>query len=587
MALLPVILDHVPTCQNGAPASLLTLPLCATSFLDHLVGQLSAATDLVGGEVLVMPTFDFDRDYEERIRNSTESPARVIRPQELTALLDGCEAADYLLLVGPARWPAGSFDWASIVRRAGDYRGATHVVAVGANVERTRERVERDGNGCVKRVQRHYDGVIWPQVGASGIVLSLAPAHAVGDIRFSSLAELRSRLSINGVLSQDLPVASDVIDLTEPAGVLLVNEKMTAQAVTDPSRPGFAARNAHSLIGHATRIDPSARLIGPVILHDRVTVEEGATIVGPTVVGAGSRIHRGATVAQAVLASETVVDADSTVSHRLVSGHYRRSSQSSEAPGEPLDEAAGAWEVDHFAMGAAASHDRSVRPSRQAQLAIKRAFDALFSAAALLVLSPLLIAVAVLVKLESRGPVFFLHRREQKGGTEFPCLKFRTMTADAHQQQRELYEQNEVDGPQFKLRHDPRVTRVGRWLRGTNIDELPQLINVLLGHMSLVGPRPSPFRENQICVPWRRARLSVRPGITGLWQVCRSEDRNAGDFHEWVFYDICYVRHLSIWLDVKIIVSTVLTLGGRWSVPPSWLIRGGGTGSLAERSPAA
>ena len=112
------------------------------------------------------------------------------------------------------------------------------------------------------------------------------------------------------------------------------------------------------------------------------------------------------------------------------------------------------------------------------------------------------------------------------------------MTADAHRQQRQLYRSNQVDGPQFKLKEDPRVTRVGRLLRVTNLDEIPQLINVLRGQMSLVGPRPSPFRENQICVPWRRARLSVRPGITGLWQVCRDEDRTEGDFHEWIYYDL-------------------------------------------------
>jgi lipopolysaccharide/colanic/teichoic acid biosynthesis glycosyltransferase len=199
--------------------------------------------------------------------------------------------------------------------------------------------------------------------------------------------------------------------------------------------------------------------------------------------------------------------------------------------------------------------------------------DVTLSLAALLVLFPLLIVVAVLIKLESPGPILFVHRRERKGGKQFPCLKFRTMVADAHRQQRALYQQNALDGPQFKLHHDPRITRVGTWVRGTNIDELPQLINVLLGHMSLVGPRPSPFRENQICIPWRRARLSVRPGITGLWQICRSPNRSAGDFHEWIYYDIAYARHISVWLDIKIMLATVVTRGGRWSVPMSWLIR--------------
>jgi lipopolysaccharide/colanic/teichoic acid biosynthesis glycosyltransferase len=137
-----------------------------------------------------------------------------------------------------------------------------------------------------------------------------------------------------------------------------------------------------------------------------------------------------------------------------------------------------------------------------------------------------------------------------------------------------------MDGPQFKLHRDPRVTRVGRLLRTTNLDELPQLFNVVLGQMSLVGPRPSPFRENQVCVPWRQGRLSVRPGITGLWQVCR-RDRASGDFHQWIYFDLLYVQHMSLWLDLKILVATVITLGGRWSIPLSWVMAERGRGEAA------
>jgi lipopolysaccharide/colanic/teichoic acid biosynthesis glycosyltransferase len=114
--------------------------------------------------------------------------------------------------------------------------------------------------------------------------------------------------------------------------------------------------------------------------------------------------------------------------------------------------------------------------------------------------------------------------------------------------------------------HDPRVTKIGAILRKLNIDELPQLWNVARGEMSFVGPRPSPFRENQICIPWRNGRLSVRPGITGLWQVCR-RDRDRGDFHQWIHYDLLYVRNVSFRLDVMIFVATIVTLGGRKPVP--------------------
>jgi hypothetical protein len=121
------------------------------------------------------------------------------------------------------------------------------------------------------------------------------------------------------------------------------------------------------------------------------------------------------------------------------------------------------------------------------------------------------------------------------------------------------------------MEHDPRVTRLGHWLRKFSLDEIPQLFNVLLGQMSFVGPRPSPFRENQMCVPWREARLSVLPGITGLWQVCR-HDRSFGDFHQWIYYDLLYVRHMAPLVDLKILVATAITLGGKTSVPLDWIL---------------
>jgi hypothetical protein len=128
-----------------------------------------------------------------------------------------------------------------------------------------------------------------------------------------------------------------------------------------------------------------------------------------------------------------------------------------------------------------------------------------------------------------------------------------------------------MDGPQFKMANDPRVTSVGRVLRRLNMDEIPQLWNIVRGEMSFVGPRPSPFRENQICVPWRHARLSVRPGLTGLWQVCR-HDRANGDFHQWIQYDLLYVSHVSLRVDASIFIATLTTLGGRWPVPLSRIL---------------
>lgn len=189
-------------------------------------------------------------------------------------------------------------------------------------------------------------------------------------------------------------------------------------------------------------------------------------------------------------------------------------------------------------------------------LAGKRIFDFTSSLIGLLLLSPMLLVIAAFVKITSRGPIFFRHKRQGLGGKEFSCLKFRSMTQGAMELQDQLQKVNEVDGPQFKIAHDPRLTKIGGWLRRYNVDELPQLFNVLMGQMSLVGPRPSPDEENQICPAWRRSRLSVKPGITGLWQVLRRREQPESDFQEWIYYDVEYAKHCSFWLDLLILWNT-------------------------------
>lgn len=188
---------------------------------------------------------------------------------------------------------------------------------------------------------------------------------------------------------------------------------------------------------------------------------------------------------------------------------------------------------------------------------VKRGFDIVFALLVLLVTLPTVYPIVMLaIWLEDGRPFFFAHRRESLNAKEFPCLKFRSMRKDAEQMKAQLAALNQVDGPQFYIENDPRLTRVGRVIRKLQIDELPQFINVLLGHMSVVGPRPSPYKENQYCPGWREARLSVRPGVTGLWQVKRTRAADS-DFQEWIRYDIEYVENMSLWLDLKIIWRTI------------------------------
>jgi len=187
---------------------------------------------------------------------------------------------------------------------------------------------------------------------------------------------------------------------------------------------------------------------------------------------------------------------------------------------------------------------------------IKRGFDIVFAFVALVLTLPIYPFVMLAILLEDGRPFFFAHTRESLNAKDFPCLKFRSMRKDAEQMKAELAAMNQVDGPQFYIENDPRLTRVGRFIRKVQIDELPQFINVLLGHMSVVGPRPSPYKENQYCPGWREARLSVRPGVTGLWQVSRTRAADS-DFQEWIRYDIEYVENMSLWLDLKIIWRTI------------------------------
>jgi exopolysaccharide biosynthesis polyprenyl glycosylphosphotransferase len=189
------------------------------------------------------------------------------------------------------------------------------------------------------------------------------------------------------------------------------------------------------------------------------------------------------------------------------------------------------------------------------QLAAKRLIDVVVSMGLLLALAPLLATVVLLIRLDSPGPIFFAQERVGFNKRRFRIFKFRTMVEGSHQQQRMLEELNEADGPVFKIKNDPRVTRVGRFLRRFSIDELPQLFNVLKGDMSLVGPRPLPIRDvKRIDVLWHKRRFSIKPGITCLWQV---NGRSNIGFDEWVRLDLDYIDRWSLGLDMKILMKTI------------------------------
>jgi exopolysaccharide biosynthesis polyprenyl glycosylphosphotransferase len=197
------------------------------------------------------------------------------------------------------------------------------------------------------------------------------------------------------------------------------------------------------------------------------------------------------------------------------------------------------------------------RPMRGVERAFKRATDVILSLILLVLFSPILLITAVLIRLESSGPVILVQERVGQDGRRFRCYKFRSMRADAEELRPQLHPLNEAGGPLFKIRADPRRTRVGAIIRRHSIDELPQLWNVLRGEMSLVGPRPALPEEVGQYEVWHRRRLQVRPGITGLWQVSGRSDL---PFDEMVMLDIYYIENWSLGLDLKIILRTVMAM---------------------------
>ncbi len=195
----------------------------------------------------------------------------------------------------------------------------------------------------------------------------------------------------------------------------------------------------------------------------------------------------------------------------------------------------------------------SAIPEARGELFLKRVLDLCVSTVMLMGLAPFFVLMGIIIKLDSRGPVFFLQERVSRNGRCFKMLKFRSMVQDAEAQRKALAHLNEADGPVFKIRCDPRITRVGAFIRKYSLDEFPQLINVWFGHMSLVGPRP-PLPSEVETYTWdQRRRLSVKPGMTGLWQV---SGRSNVAFEQWVGMDLTYIDNWSLWLDIKILLLT-------------------------------
>ena len=315
----------------------------------------------------------------------------------------------------------------------------------------------------------------------------------------------------------------------------------------------------HVWVGRNADISPSAVLVRPIIIGHQARIDDHASIVGPTIVGDRCVVEQNSIIKESVLWPDSEVPPDFGVEKCLISGR------------------AFSFENDHCREmilingkpslnGIATTKERSInrqvayKPVRtpaaeKAYLIAKRTVDIVVAAIGLIMCSPIFAILALLIKRDSEGPVFFLQERHGEKGKPFHMIKFRSMVKNAEELKLNIWKLNQADGPMFKISDDPRETRLGHILRACKLDELPQLVNVLRGELSLVGPRPLSMSEMKFNPHWRDVRLIVKPGVTGLWQI---KEKDSHAFYEWIRYDLQYVDERSLWLDFKIILGTFL-----------------------------
>ncbi|MCU0588192.1 MAG: sugar transferase [Syntrophobacteraceae bacterium] len=317
-------------------------------------------------------------------------------------------------------------------------------------------------------------------------------------------------------------------------------------------------------------VAPRATVIEPVSLGENCSIQDGAIVVGPATIGRNCVVQKNAVVAESILFDGSTVEESAYVRKCLLGDGTRverdrrlhdfillRDQDSSTQRGWPLP-----WSF----YGSPSPGFQCVARMRCGRnhlkadyLHAKRLLDVVTSLLALVFCAPLMVLIALAIKLDTPGGIIFRQKRCGRDGREFTMYKFRSMVVEAEALKRELITQNEVDGPMFKITSDPRTTRVGVFLRTTNLDELPQFWNVLRGDMTLVGPRPLSWDEMRYNPPWRDARLLVKPGLIGMWQV---ESHEKTSFADWVVLDTYYVNHCSMWLDIKIIFRAFFLILG-------------------------
>jgi lipopolysaccharide/colanic/teichoic acid biosynthesis glycosyltransferase len=414
-----------------------------------------------------------------------------------------------------------------------------HVVAVNADpgLLAYREKVVLTAEGKVAGFRRVYTDSVEPAPAPSDWPHHVfVRADAVDQILTDhvlprSFAAFREMCNSAALRLLAIDVAGLAFDLDTNDGLL----SFCMAYLSRNSVPKPQAQNSN-------RISPTSRLVGKVLLGTNVEIGPDAVVVGPTIICSDVKVEEGAAIDSSIILQGSAVQRNEFIQNCVVrETESGRKHPVSQLPCRSISLDKKERIKATFRTWPWFSYART----------LKRGADILAAAIVLIMFAPVTPLIALAIKLTSPGPVFFKDKRQGLYARKFKCLKFRTMRLGAGEIQEKLRVISQVDGPQFKIEDDPRVSTVGRFLRDTYIDEIPQFINVLLGQMSVVGPRPSPESENTLCPWWRDARLSVRPGITGLWQVCRTRQPGK-DFQEWIHYDTEYVKNLSLRMDLWI-----------------------------------
>jgi len=442
------------------------------------------------------------------------------------------------------------------------------VVAVNAKPQllACREKIRFTSEGKIAGFRRLYADTAepaptpadWPHrlFVKTGVLDRALPDHALPR----SFPDLVDAFRSSGLTVYAVNAGGDVTDLHTAEGLLQfclagISLRGAGQAYHE-----IADETENRPAEHTPKILRKPRLIGKVILGKDIRIGPEVVIIGPTIIGNGARIERKATISSAIIGPGVRVP-EGQVVQNCVLATVSSTGATLTAPGGD------SRRLRQLSLQPARSDrvdsDFRTWPRLSYPGSLKRLADCLAAAIVLILFAPVIPVIALAIKLTSSGPVFFKDRRQGLHGRPFNCLKFRTMRVGSDKIQDKLRVASQVDGPQFKIENDPRITAVGMFLRETYIDEIPQFFNVLVGQMSVVGPRPSPEPENRLCPSWRDARLSVRPGVTGLWQIWRTR-QPMKDFQEWIHYDTNYVRELSLRLDLWICWRTFRKMIGQF-----------------------